>query len=205
MKLYFVRHGESEANLLREFSNRGFKHGLTECGLRQAEQLAGELRGTAFAKIYTSPLKRAFQTAEILNRYQDCPLEITDALREFDTGVLEGTSDLAGWDLHNRVLQQWMDGEWAARIPGGESHLDIQARFLPFIEGLLKSHSDENFLLVGHGGTTLNMLPLILENIDFDFVRDHHIEHTVPIIAESRPAGLYCIQWEKRDFESGES
>jgi probable phosphoglycerate mutase len=203
MKFYFVRHGESKANLLREFSNRGFKHGLTERGVRQAERLAVELRGINFAKIYTSPLKRAYQTAEILSRYQDCPFDVTDALREFDTGVLEGTSDPAGWELHSQVFQQWLVGAWEARIPGGESHLEIQARFLPFIEGLLESFTGENVLLVGHGGTMLSMLPLILENIDFDFVRDHHIDHTVPIIAEIRPAGLYCVQWGELRVASG--
>ena len=40
MKLYFTRHGESKANLLHEISNRGFKHGLTERGFHQAEQLS---------------------------------------------------------------------------------------------------------------------------------------------------------------------
>ena len=48
MKIYFVRHGESVANLLHEFSNRGFKHGLTERGFQQAEQLSQKLRGIPF-------------------------------------------------------------------------------------------------------------------------------------------------------------
>ena len=52
MRLYFVRHGESEANLLQEFSNRGLKHGLTPTGVRQATALAEALRGLQVAKIY---------------------------------------------------------------------------------------------------------------------------------------------------------
>ena len=42
MKLYFVRHGESEANLLHELSNRGLRHGLTDLGREQAGLLAEE-------------------------------------------------------------------------------------------------------------------------------------------------------------------
>jgi broad specificity phosphatase PhoE len=55
MKLYFVRHGESEANILREFSNRGFKHGLTERGFQQAKQLGLNLEGISIKKYTAAP------------------------------------------------------------------------------------------------------------------------------------------------------
>ena len=68
MKLYFVRHGESEANVLQVISNRGWMHPLTEKGRQQANTLAEKLRGAGITKIYTSPLRRAVETAEILSR-----------------------------------------------------------------------------------------------------------------------------------------
>ena len=200
MKLYFVRHGESVANILHEFSNRGFKHGLTERGFQQAKQLGRKLRGVPFIKIYTSPLKRAFQTAEILNKHQNCPLEISDALREFDTGILEGKSDPESWEIHAKVFNQWLDGNWEARIPEGESHLDIQARFIPFIENLTQNFSVENILLVGHGGLFGSMLPLILTNLEFTSIGEIQIHNAMPIIAETRPDGLYCTQWGEVDL-----
>ena len=66
MKLYFVRHGESVANLLREFSNSGVKHPLTERGVEQARRLAQQLAGILFEGIYSSPVLRAQQTAQIV-------------------------------------------------------------------------------------------------------------------------------------------
>ena len=93
MKLYFVRHGESEANLLNEFSNRGSKHGLTDKGRQQAHTLAQSLQTAPVAAIFSSPLLRARQTAEILSQTLGVPYRVTDALREFDCGVLEGKSD----------------------------------------------------------------------------------------------------------------
>ena len=66
MKLYFVRHGESTANLLREFSNSGFKHPLTEAGVEQARLVAHSLSGLQVERIYSSPVMRAVQTAQIL-------------------------------------------------------------------------------------------------------------------------------------------
>lgn len=200
MKIYFVRHGESVANLLHEFSNRGFKHGLTERGVQQAEQLAQGLHTIPFARIYTSPLKRAFQTAEILGKQLHCSIEITQALREFDCGELEGRSDPDSWEIYNRVFQQWIEGNWDAHTPGGESHLEIQARFIPFIEGLSQKHKNENILLVGHGGTYRCMFPLVVTNLDLGTLNGLNIHHTMSIIVETRSEGLVCTQWGKIIF-----
>lgn len=200
MKISFVRHGESVANLLHEFSNRGFKHGLTERGFQQAEQLVQKLRGIPFRQIYTSPLKRAFQTAQILQEHLNCPLEISDALREYDCGVLEGKSDPESWAIYDRVFQQWQEGQWAERIPGGESHLDIQARFIPFIDAISQAQEDENVLLVGHGGIYRCMFPLMMINLDAETLGELDIDYAMPIIAETRRAGLFCTNWGERSF-----
>ena len=104
MKIYFLRHGESEANLLREFSNRGVKHPLTEAGRRQAHVLADALRGAGITRLYSSPLLRAVQTAEILGAEWQVPWETSSALREFDCGVLEGRSDAAGWAAYESLV-----------------------------------------------------------------------------------------------------
>jgi hypothetical protein len=50
-------------------------------------------------------------------------------------------------------------------------------------------------VLVGHGGLFRLMLPLVLTNIDQQFVHEHGIGHTTCIIAESHPEGLQCVQW----------
>jgi broad specificity phosphatase PhoE len=200
MKFYFVRHGESEANLLCEFSNRGFKHGLTERGFQQAEALGRKLGSLPITKIYTSPLMRAVQTAEILKKHLNCPLETTYALREFDTGILEGKSDSESWEKHTWVFNQWLSGNWEARIPGGESHLDLQARFIPFIESLCQDFSSQELLLVGHGGLFGAMLPLITTNLAFSSIEEIQIHNAMPIIIETRANGLFCSQWGERNL-----
>src|SRR6185369_16537605 len=107
MKLYFVRHGESEANLLREISNRGTRHGLTAKGREQATALVQALSREAIQHIYTSPLLRAVQTAEILAGRFNVPFQTADALREFDCGFVEGRSDTAAWEIHSRIHESW--------------------------------------------------------------------------------------------------
>ncbi len=198
MKLYFVRHGESEANLLHEFSNRGLKHSLTARGKQQAITLAQKLGGISVAKLFSSPLLRAVQTAGILSAKLGVPYEITDALREYDCGILEGKSDTASWEIYDAVFDDWIQyGHWEKRIEQGESFLDIKDRFVPFVERIVEEyeHSLENIVLVGHGGIYCCMLPLILTNVDFDFAIAHPIGNTEYVVAEMSIEGLVCVTW----------
>lgn len=198
MNIYFTRHGESEANLLREHSNRGFKHPLTEKGRVQAAALARKLEGVGVTRLFTSPIMRAVQTAEILSDILGAPYEITDALREYDCGILEGRADEAAWKLHFAVFDAWVQHkDWNRRIEGGESFNDIRDRFVPFIEHLIEEYggSAANIVLVGHGGLYRCMLPLVLVNADSDFVLNQPMGNTACIVAETRPEGLTWIEW----------
>jgi broad specificity phosphatase PhoE len=199
MRLYFVRHGESEANLLNECSNRGLKHGLTETGKQQARALAQSLRSVPVAALFSSPLLRARQTAEILAHALGIAYQVTDALREFDCGILEGKSDAASWHAYWQLSEAWLSRqEWEQRIEQGESFVEIQQRFVPFVDQVLQVYgtSASAVVLVGHGGTYRCMLPLVLRNIDFRLSSEQGMGHTVVIVAELRPEGLVCVAWE---------
>lgn len=198
MKLYFVRHGESEANLLREFSNSGTKHPLTAQGLAQAHHLAQSLAGLKVAQVYSSPVLRAVQTAQAIAERLDVPIEVTEALREWNVGIYEGTQDARGWVLHRQVQEDWfLYGRLESKMPGGESFLEIKARFTPFIESLVSRGEPDGSdrVLVGHGGLYIAMLPVVLKNIDHDFVLQRGFTYTGCVIAESGPEGLYCLEW----------
>lgn len=199
MKLYLVRHGESEANRLRIISNRPtFDHALTETGRQQAADLAANLSGIPFWHLYGSPVKRARQTTEIVSQALGIPFTITDALREYDCGLIEGRGDDEAWEMWRALWHDWLDHQRHDRcIEGGETFHDIRARYVPFIEGLIAAHgqADHNFLLVGHGGTTRMMLPLILSNADQVFNRPFRMDYTSPVIVEYRDGGLVCVSW----------
>jgi broad specificity phosphatase PhoE len=198
MRFYFVRHGESTANLLREFSNSGFKHPLTEKGIAQAHQLKDSLRGVPLAQIYSSPVMRAVQTAYILAENLGAPLRITQALREWDVGIYEGTTDPQGWELHRQVQEDWFfQGKLDSKMPGGESFNEIRERFTPFIENLIQDsqNTDQNLILVAHGGLYAAMLPVIFTNIDFSYAYQHPFPNTAYALAETRADGLYCLAW----------
>ncbi len=195
----FARHGESEANRLHEFSNRGLKHGLTELGFRQAAQLGETVSAYPVKRIYCSPLLRARQTAEIIGARLDIQPQIADALIEFDTGVLEGKSDPESWRAFNEIFLDWLlHKNYSRQFAGGDSFEAIRDRFLHFIQSLppMNDAPDQALLFIGHGGTYLCVLPLILKNIDFEFVSRHYLSHTGMVIAENQNGELICRLWD---------
>jgi probable phosphoglycerate mutase len=195
MKLHFVRHGESEANVQHVISNRESTFGLTERGREQAQNLAQTLKDIHFTAIFTSPILRARQTAEILSGSFQLPYQVTEALREYDCGILEEKSDEESWRSHRWFYEAWtLRHNYADKPEGGECFTDIRDRFVPFIESF-KKDGDDHILLIGHGGLFHLMLPLVLNNIDDDFVSLHGLGHTECVIAEVRSDEFVCRQW----------
>jgi len=196
MKLYFVRHGESEANVLKVISDRGWVHPLTDKGRQQARDLADKLRTAGIVKIYTSPLQRAVQTAEIMAQTLGIEFEITGALREFDCGIAEGRADAEAWKLWQADWDNWhIHQQWDYHVEDGESFNDLLGRFLPLVNSLLgdPANSSKNFVLIGHGGLYFCMLPQVLVNLPPKF--EGTFPNTGYVLAEARPEGLVCLEW----------
>jgi probable phosphoglycerate mutase len=199
MKLYFARHGESEANVQQVFWNQPEKYGLTDKGREQARALGDNLAGVAFVALYCSPVLRAVQTARIVGRLMGLTPEVADGLREWHTGILEGQKCTKETEaLHWWVTAQWMKHDnHDARIEGGESFHDIRARFMPFVAGLEEKyrHTDANLLLISHGGTLRGMLPLLASNLDNVAVLHRPFTYATPIVVELRDDKWVCLRW----------
>lgn len=198
MKFYFIRHGESQANLRHEIANRGLRYGLTPKGRQQAEELALRLQGQAIDQIFTSPVLRALETSIILANRLGVGYEVTDALREYDCGCMEGRSDETAWKSWQWLYDAWViHKNYAERIEGGESFHDLRARFVPWMESLIEKYQDQplNIACVGHGGIYTMMLPLVLKNVDTGVIERFGFDYTTAIQAELRPEGLLCTEW----------
>ena len=199
MKLYFARHGESEANVQQVFWNQPEKYGLTDKGKEQAYNLVGNLDSIAFSAIYCSPVLRAVQTAGIVGSRLDLTPEVADGLREWDVGIIEGKKyNQETQALHWQVTAQWMKHDnHDAQIEGGESYTDIAGRFIPFINTLQETYgsTDTNVLLISHGGTLACMLPLLLSNVDKAFSLHRSIGYTTLIVTELIDGEWSCLRW----------
>ena len=180
----------------KEITLKGWLADKTDKGRLQAQALAQKLQTESITHIYASPILRAAQTAEILAQALGMPYQIADALREYDCGELEGKSYHDHKSDYVRLFTKWLIGKWDSRFEGGESLLDIRARFVPFIEQLIReSSATDHIALISHGGTLLGTLPTLLKNVDHKFALTHPFENADIVIAESTPDGLVCSSW----------
>ncbi|MGH2510245.1 MAG: histidine phosphatase family protein, partial [Ktedonobacteraceae bacterium] len=87
--IHLVRHGENPANITHEFSYKLIDYPLTPKGVLQATQTAEFLKGTPIDAIYSSPLKRAHETAHIIAAPHQLPVTVIEGFREVNVGELE--------------------------------------------------------------------------------------------------------------------
>jgi probable phosphoglycerate mutase len=142
-KIYFVRHGQTDANLSNLAAGAGWDIPLNDTGLAQARTLAeGEKIALCHdvATICVSPMTRAVQTAEAINQVLKKPLVIIDDLKEWHLGDWEKTSWL---ELPNLFSPD-------AHPPNGESQREFGMRIAKALT-VARSHSGP-IMIVAHGG-----------------------------------------------------
>ena len=155
MRLVLVRHAESTANAEGRWQGHE-NFALSEGGRAQAEVLHARFREEGFqpTHVYTSPLRRAAETAEIVARSWDVAIEPWDDLKEHDVGVFSGLT----WDeIGNHGGATPHHKFWVApashRPPGGESFLEVIERVGAVIARLTAAHGGHNIIAVAHGGS----------------------------------------------------
>lgn len=142
MKLYVIRHGETENNVLRLVQGRNDSP-LTENGIKKAELLKKEIDGKKIDVVISSPLKRAVDTAKILIG-DKLPINIDSRLIERSWGLCEKASidevdRVKCWNYYLNTNQN-----------GIEEVLEVVDRIGDFIDDLKRRYKDENILIVTH-------------------------------------------------------
>lgn len=147
MKITIVRHGQTSRNKENRVLGRS-DFPLDEIGLLQAEAAGKRLKNNRYDAVYSSPMKRAYQTARAIMEANFFPVPIVKvpALVEQNFGVFEGA-------LRDDPDYQKEKHLYFKPFEGGESFLDVAARVYRFLDDLI-DQSDENasVLLVAHGG-----------------------------------------------------
>lgn len=146
--IYITRHGQTNWNVQKKVMGR-CDEPLNETGLNQAEETRNNLMDTDIDLIICSPLKRARQTAEIINRDRNIPIIYDERIIERDFGEFEGM-ETKNFDFH---------GYWNYyKNMQFESAENIQVffkRVYDFLEDITEKYKDKNVLLVAHGGISI--------------------------------------------------
>ena len=155
-----MRHGETDWN--KELRIQGSTDiPLNENGIKLAEHVSEAVFGAdiTFDRIFSSPLQRARQTAEIMNKFSKAPIFIDERIREFCFGEAEGvTYEELKTNPKFLNLRNWfLDPENYKAELGAESYVDFFSRIDSFLEDVKKVDS-ENILIVCHGGVVRGLL-----------------------------------------------
>lgn len=145
--IYLIRHGQTELNKKRVLQGRS-DHPLNELGETQARE-ARDLfleKGIHFDRIWSSPLRRAMQTARIAAG-EDVPLETDERLLEMDYGPYEGTSLL---DPPPEIVEFFSDFVKNPQPDGMESLKHVTARLGSFLEDIKKDAPEGSILCSTH-------------------------------------------------------
>lgn len=172
MKLYITRHGKTVWNTESRF--QGVKDSpLVEDGIRDAKALHDALIDEKFDLIYTSPLGRAKQTAELIFEGRDVFIQEEPRIIEMNFGVFEGmkTEDIFAsyGELYDNL---WNHPEKFTRCPeGGESFEDVLKRVQSFVEDLKTLDDNSQVFIVTHGMYFICLMGYLLGYEPKDFVK----------------------------------
>jgi probable phosphoglycerate mutase len=154
-RIILVRHGETDWNRELRIQGGSSDTPLNEKGRRQAEDLALRLNRDRIQAVYSSPLKRALETAEAIARYHQLGVVVEPLLREIEAGTLEGVT--AG-ELGKRFSELLTQDGVSKKIPGGESLTELQQRCWGCIEQISRKHIDGDLVVVSHYFTILSII-----------------------------------------------
>ena len=146
--LILVRHGQTDENVSGRISGQG-PAPLNVRGLEQAQAAAEVLTCLGVTHVFSSPVVRARQTADVLAERLQLELEELPDLREVGYGDWEGKH--FGEVRHHPVAQQVFNNPMEAVFPNGESLPDVQRRGVQVTEFVHQTHPQGVVVLVSHG------------------------------------------------------
>jgi len=195
--IYIIRHGETEFNKLNIVQGSGVDTDLNETGQQQASAFFDAYHNFPFDHVYTSALKRSQQSVKgFLDK--GLPHTILPELNEISWGDFEGRLQtveqrLVYWEMINK----WNAGELDAKIPNGESPLDVQEKQKPAARLILSNPNEQNILICMHGRAMKIFLCLLL-NVPLTLMEE--FQHTNLCLYQVAYDGTRCMLVKRNDI-----
>ncbi len=184
-RLLLVRHGVTEYNSTRRFAGYTDVE-LSEEGRRQVERLRDYLVNDKIDAVYSSDLKRALVTAEVVTTGRDVDIISCPELREVNYGDVEGLTFQEIGQRYPEVAEMVVNFNLKLAFPGGESFEEFIERVTKFLNRLKKHAPPETILIVSHSGP-LRVLVCYLLGIDQSCWRNMRCDNASVSIVDTYP------------------
>lgn len=151
--IYLTRHGETEWNIEKRLQGRGDSP-LTENGIQRAKELRDRIKNIDIDVIYSSPIKRALNTANILRGNKNIDIVTDDRLMEMCFGDYEGKKiDIIQKENPNWDIKLIMQGNVEICAPNGENLKEVRERISKLMNKIIAENMGKSILIVTHGIT----------------------------------------------------
>ncbi len=157
-RLFLVRHGEPE-EWARGVCCGRLDPGLSAAGVEQALRAASALARARIDAVYSSPSRRALETAAHVAAAE---VQVDERLREIDFGAFEGMTSEQAELRHPEAFAAWVRSPGSVRFPGGESWSDLRDRVLPALETICSREAGRCVAVVAHAGVVRVVLADVL-------------------------------------------
>lgn len=199
-KLYFVRHGKTEWNLEGRFQGGYGDSPLLEEAIEAAKKTGKSLNDISFAHVYTSPQKRAKDTAEYIIEESRSDLQLTevDGLREIGFGEWEGQPFAYAEENH---LDAYINlkahpEKYDPSAFNGETYEALIERSQNAIEEAVAKHPGEDLLFVAHGVTLLTIMHTLIGKETSDIRSKGLLSNTsISILETDGKNGYSVVSW----------
>ncbi len=176
-KLLLVRHGETDWNVEGRYQGQADPP-LNERGRAQARAVASKVAAMHPNAIYSSPLRRAWETAMAISEATGLPVTPEPRLKEINQGRWEG---MLVTDIRRQFPEEfrmWTEHPWELEMPDRESLRDLERRVLDAVEEIVGRHPGETVVLVTH------KLPIAIVKIHYAGVPRERVWDIIPPNAE---------------------
>ena len=166
---------------------------LTAVGARQVEQMAEGLRDERVAAVFSSPLRRATQSATIAARTLGLRPQVLTGVHEYEVGDFAGVpyADPRVEELFNA----WARNDLDVGFPGGETGRQLIARFDGALQEAADRYRGETVLVMTHGGVMSVAIPHLAINVRADLGRRCFVPNAVPAVVEVDSDGVRVLSW----------
>ena len=164
IKIYIARHGETTWNMEGRIQGRSDPD-LSSQGVAQSLVLLEQLKDRPISAIYTSTLKRSICTAQPIAKFLNLPIQKQPELDEIAFGIMEGIQ-VSSFNANEELKREWerfKEDRFTYRIPGAENFTDVANRLKPFKEKILRDHTGNEILIIGHMIVNRFLIGMLLE------------------------------------------
>ena len=171
--IVLIRHGETDWNVIGRYQGQADPP-LNSNGIQQAHQLAKELSQSSIDVIYTSPLLRTKETAEIISAESGIQQIDEPRLMEIHQGDWQTRLRSEIEDLYPELFAAWETTPWDVSPPGGENLNEVQIRVYDAVDDILSRNPDRKIGLVTHR-IPIALIKVRFQGMDPDIVRTIHL------------------------------